>query len=366
MNFNANSGGRQPLGRKLKRVTDVNSMGFNPQPQQNMYPNLDAGNMQPQQNLYPNLDPNTSFQQGFSNVPFDNRTYTSTPTMAQSQPNNFNQAPAPFSNNANPIGIAATNLGVLNQPVVQDMAMQYGQQLAGAGKTLLKNEVERYLPVMKLKYYFAVDTKYVLSKLMLLFFPFTHKDWSVKYEQDGPIQPRFEINVPDLYIPTMAYITYLLVAGIVLGMQERFTPEQIGMLASSALAWCIVELAVYKCTLYIINVDTTLRTLDLLAYAGYKFVAIIISISVSILGGRTGYYSSLLYTNLALAFFLVRSLKVQVLTEAVQETSYYGGPQTTHKRRLYFLLFLAAVQPVLSWWLSYHLLPSEISEKKAD
>lgn len=43
------------------------------------------------------------------------------------------------------------------------------------------------------------------------------KDWSVKYEQDGPVQPRFEINAPDLYIPSMAYVTYILVAGLVLG-----------------------------------------------------------------------------------------------------------------------------------------------------
>lgn len=48
------------------------------------------------------------------------------------------------------------------------------------------------------------------------------QDWSVKYEQDGPVQPRFEINAPDLYIPTMAYVTYVLVAGLVLGMQDRY------------------------------------------------------------------------------------------------------------------------------------------------
>lgn len=48
------------------------------------------------------------------------------------------------------------------------------------------------------------------------------QDWSVKYEQDEPVQPRFEINAPDLYIPTMAYVTYVLVAGLVLGMQDRY------------------------------------------------------------------------------------------------------------------------------------------------
>lgn len=39
---------------------------------------------------------------------------------------------------------------------------------------MIKQEVERYVPVSKLKYYFAVDTRYVLTKLRLLFFPFTH------------------------------------------------------------------------------------------------------------------------------------------------------------------------------------------------
>lgn len=47
-------------------------------------------------------------------------------------------------------------------------------QLAGAGQKMIKEEVSRYIPVSKLKYYFAVDTKYVLRKLIILFFPFTH------------------------------------------------------------------------------------------------------------------------------------------------------------------------------------------------
>lgn len=140
-------------------------------------------------------------------------------------------------------------------------------------------------------------------------------------------------------------------------MQQKFTPEQIVMQASSALAWCIVELAVYSCTLYITNIQTSLRTLDLLAYSGYKFIGIIASIVVSLLAGRTGYYATLIYVSLALAFFLVRSLKAQVLQE--RQTQYYGeAPTGGNKRRLYFLLFVAFIQPALSWWLSFHLLKS--------
>lgn len=179
----------------------------------------------------------------------------------------------------------------------------------------------------------------------------------MKYEQDTPIQPRFEINAPDLYIPTMAYVTYVLVAGLVLGTQQRFSPEQIGILASSALAWCIVELALYSSTLYIANIQTNIRTLDLLAYGGYKFVGIIISILLSLVAGKTAYYVGLVYCSLALAFYLVRTLRVQILLETNQQASYYGDvPALGHKRRLYFLLFVAVLQPVLSWWLSFHLI----------
>lgn len=142
------------------------------------------------------------------------------------------------------------------------------------------------------------------------------------------------------------------------GMQERFSPEQIGIQASSALAWCIVELLLYSCTLYVANIETSLRTLDLLAFSGYKFVGIIASILISLVANGTGYYASLAYTNLALAFYLVRTLRAKVLAETNQQAGYYGDAPAAvgSKRRLYFLLFVAITQPILAWWLSFHLI----------
>ena len=60
---------------------------------------------------------------------------------------------------------------LLAQPLVQNVAMTYGNALANQGK----QQFEKYVPVTALRYYFAVDTDYVIMKLMLLFFPFTHK-----------------------------------------------------------------------------------------------------------------------------------------------------------------------------------------------
>ncbi|XP_011695837.1 PREDICTED: protein YIF1B [Wasmannia auropunctata] len=234
----------------------------------------------------------------------------------------------------------------LAQPVVTDMAMQYGNALVGTGK----QHLEKYVPITALKYYFAVNTDYVFAKLMLLFFPFTHKDWSVKYEQDVPLQPRYETNAPDMYIPTMAFFTYVASAGLVLGVQGRFTHEQLGILASSALAWGLIELLVHMVSLYVMNLQTSLATLDLLAYCGYKYVGINAALLISLLFRKFGYYVMLLYFSASLAVFLMRSLKLRVIPQGHSYTA------SGNKRRLYFILSLAGMQPVLMWWLSYHLI----------
>lgn len=230
----------------------------------------------------------------------------------QPQPNQFpgqfpQQQPSPYGmpQQIPPGGIPPTGFGMFNQPIVQDMALQYGQKLADQGKELVNKEFEKYIPVSKLKYYFAVDNKYVVNKLKLIFFPFLHTDWSLKYDQDNPVQPRSDINALDLYIPMMAYITYVVLAGLVLGMQDRFSPEQLGIQASSALAYSIVELIVYSITLYVTNIPTTLRTLDLLALSGYKYAIIVAILVWSILLQKMGYWVTLFYTGFALAFFLV-------------------------------------------------------------
>lgn len=127
----------------------------------------------------------------------------------------------------------------------------------------------------------------------------------MQYDQDNPVQPRFDINAPDLYIPTMAYITYVVVAGLMLGMQNRFTPEQLGYTASSALASSIFELIIYAIVMYVVNISTNIKSLDLVAFCGYKFVIIVFCTVVSIVFQRFGYYAALLYSSVSLAVFLV-------------------------------------------------------------
>jgi hypothetical protein len=75
-----------------------------------------------------------------------------------------------------------------------------------------------------------------------LLFPFSHSDWSIKYAQDEPVQPKYDTNAPDLYIPCMAYLTYVLLVGYVLGLRNAFSPDELATTASSALVWLVLEI----------------------------------------------------------------------------------------------------------------------------
>lgn len=239
---------------------------------------------------------------------------------------------------------------ILNDPMAS-MAVQYGSSLAGQGKEYMHKNIEKYVSTTKLKYYFAVDTSYVGKKLALIFFPFTHSDWSIRFNHDEPVAPRDEVNAPDLYIPVMALVTYLLTTGVVMGVQNRFTPEQLGIQASSALVWLVLELLIIMLSLYILNVNTDLRYMDILAYSGYKYIGMIAVLLAGLLFKYAGYYLLLLWFSFSTAYFLLKTLRIQILPHTEADGFTRGS-----KRSLYLILSISIMQPILMWWLTYRVM----------
>ncbi|XP_035287718.1 protein YIF1A-like isoform X2 [Anguilla anguilla] len=183
-------------------------------------------------------------------------------------------------------------------------AMVYGSSLAFQGKDMANKEISRFVSVNRLKYFFTVDTAYVLKKLLLLLFPYAHQDWEVRYHRDMPLTPRNDVNAPDLYIPSMAFLTYILLVGMALGVQRRFSPEVLGLCASSALVWVVVEVVALALALYLLTVHSDLSTFDLLAYSGYKYVGIILTMVGGLLFGRNGYFLSLAWASCSFMYFI--------------------------------------------------------------
>ncbi|KAG8003951.1 Protein YIF1A, partial [Nibea albiflora] len=234
-------------------------------------------------------------------------------------------------------------------------AMMYGSSLANQGKDMVNKEISRFMSVNKLKYFFAVDTRYVLKKLMILMFPYTHQDWEVRYHRDTPLPPRQDVNAPDLYIPTMAFITYILLAGMALGIQKRFSPEVLGLCASTALVWVVIEVLVMLLSLYLLTVHSDLSTFDLIAYSGYKYVGMIFTVLCGLLFGSDGYFVALAWSSCALMFFIVRSLKMKILP-TLSSDSMGTGSSAKPQFRLYITVATAVFQPIIIYWLTSHLI----------
>lgn len=253
---------------------------------------------------------------------------------------------------------------MFNDPMAS-MAVKYGSSLAGQGKDYVAQNVDRWFSISKLKFYFAVDTTYVFKKLILILFPFINKDWSMKYSQSEAVPPKLDVNAPDLYIPIMSYVTYLLIVGICLGMQKKFTPELLGIQASSALGWFVIEVVLIFIMMQILSIKSALKTFDIMSFCGYKYFGMIFCLVGSLTFASTGYTIVLCYMCLAITYFMVRNLKLMILTTSEVDGqngeggSYQGdamgGHLTGNKRRIYVLLFISLLQPLFMWWLTRHL-----------
>lgn len=63
-----------------------------------------------------------------------------------------------------------------------------------------------------------------------------------------------DVNAHDMYIPTMAFITYILLAGLSLGTEGQFKPEVLGEIMSAAIGWVVLEVLLTIFALFVIQV----------------------------------------------------------------------------------------------------------------
>ncbi|KAI0557623.1 YIF1 [Gracilaria domingensis] len=246
-------------------------------------------------------------------------------------------------------GAPAANVGAQLFQTLAPGAMGYGNQLFGQGQ-------ERVNSFMKMpKYYFAVNHMYVLKKLALLLAPFRNRTWgrqrgmdAAQFEVSGSdgatsyLPPRDDVNAPDLYIPVMSFLTYVLLVGFVFGMQEKFKAEILARYFSRGLGVLTLEVLIIKLGLYLINARPT-PWLDVIAYRGYKFVGVVLTMLTGILVRRL-YYPVLLYSATAMGIFLMRSHRRIILSRDMDSHQ----AQDLARRNL-FLLFLSVLQYPVYW-----------------
>ena len=118
------------------------------------------------------------------------------------------------------------------------------------------------------------------------------------------------MNAPDLYIPCMAFSTYILLVGFSNGQSNQFTPEALFQAAYSCVIFQVFETFIIKFGLSSL-LYVHLPFLDLYAYTGYKYVGLCFCMLSSLLGS-TIYFLFALYTSFSVAYFVLKSMAMAV------------------------------------------------------
>ncbi|KAF2745879.1 putative membrane protein [Sporormia fimetaria CBS 119925] len=257
--------------------------------------------------------------------------------------------------------------GFMNDPTAQ-MGFQIGKSAVDAGQQYVEQNLGRFVSVSALKHYFNVSNSYVVNKLYIVLFPWWHRPWSRQQRlsnngQDGYyLPPREDINSPDMYIPMMALVTYILLSTLLAGLRGAFHPELLGYTATLALSVMLLEIAVIKLGTFLLSISSSSQLLDLLAYSGYKFVGVIISTLLSeflslFLGHRAAIaWIVFLHCYLANAFFLLRSLRYVLLPDqsagATPGQGYTVARGQRNRRTQFLFVYSYLVQFGFMVWLS--------------
>ncbi|KAG5643672.1 hypothetical protein DXG03_000503 [Asterophora parasitica] len=286
----------------------------------------------------------------------------SQPQYAQPQP----QQPAPHAPQPD---FAAWGMN----PTTAHLGMQLGQSAVAAGQDYVARNFGTIFPSTSLKHHFNVSNSYVIRKIRLILFPWPHKPsaWrrkvvAVSSPSANPSNPsaaqvewappRDDLNAPDLYIPLMALVTYILLCALHAGLQKQFHTKVLGDSASRAVVVLLLDFVFVKLGCYFLNVPGTGQVVDLVAYGGYKFIGVILALIPALFLPRAPVLSTLLfiYAFLANAFFLLRSLRSLLLPDSHSAVSNpYSTPTSTAtlapaaRRRRVIFLFLEAISQVL-------------------
>eukprot|EP00906_Rhabdomonas_costata_P017548 RCo025335 len=225
-------------------------------------------------------------------------------SMPYMSPTGYPAAPLPAmttpprAGEGHPAGLFMDPSSVTNH-MMMSFGMQYGQRMLR--KT--QDSFSRYFfSIEGLRYYFAVNNSYVKNKLKVLLFPLRHKfrrrECERVFEQHpgvmgpmgmlpgsvgpgaAPSQAQYtylsameDINAPDMYIPVMSLITYVLLYGLSTALRGRpFSPELLLNTGSSCLMQLLLELLILRTGCYLLTMARPVYAMDLLCWAAYKYV----------------------------------------------------------------------------------------------
>ncbi|ONK65286.1 uncharacterized protein A4U43_C07F35570 [Asparagus officinalis] len=248
----------------------------------------------------------------------------------------------PLNPQANPFGNAFYGAG---SGIIRGGLGAYGEKFLGSSSEFMQSNISRYFS--NPQYYFQVNDQYVRNKLKVVLFPFLHRGhWTRITEPVGGRlsykPPVYDINAPDLYIPLMAFGTYVILAGFSYGLLGKFSPEALSMQFTRGLVGWFVQVSLLKGMLYSLGGGEA-PFLDIVAYGGYAFAGVSLGLLAKLCWSFS-YYFVMSWMSICMGMFLVKTMKRVLFTEV---RSYEKHPT----RQNYMLLFMGIAQFPLFFYL---------------
>lgn len=258
-------------------------------------------------------------------------------TPQQQQQQNGSYLPSASTNMAFQFGQTA-----FNQFVGQENISQFQETMSKA--TGATNS--------SVAHYFQVSNSYVFHKFKLITVPFLQKNWQRIPDSSNSFQPpRIDVNSPDLYIPVMGLVTYILAWNVTQGLNGSFDPENLYFKLSSTLAFFLLDLIILRLGLYLLVSNTTspvTSLVELTCYVGYKFVPLIFSMffpASFIWLNRL----AKLYLFVAFGVFLLRSIKFNLFADMGNSADFSFKKGTVKKVNYFLFVYGFFWQSVLMW-----------------
>mmetsp|Transcript_63295 Transcript_63295/g.76083 ORF Transcript_63295/g.76083 Transcript_63295/m.76083 type:complete len:352 (+) Transcript_63295:188-1243(+) len=231
--------------------------------------------------------------------------------------------------------------------VVLDQVSSLGSAYVVRGAAKLIPGLEAFMSNSRI--YFAVDNRYVKRKIQTVLFPFTKKKWTrmeIDRDATGSIRyalPNSDDNAPDLYLPSMSIITYVLLCGLLYGTSGQFDPEILPDVLSKCSLFQLLEVLLIRFGFY--AMQSPISIMDLIAYTGYKYMGLCCNMLIGLAFGWRGYYVALLWTASAMSYFVLKTLSN--LVPVHNEAAAAKGP-----KREFMLLGFAGSQLITMYFVS--------------
>jgi len=245
---------------------------------------------------------------------------------------------------------ATGKIGDVNSQVMMNVAESMGKQFLETGWAKAVPGLERSM--LSLRPYFAVDNSYVKRKMIKILFPFLSREWAreeIEPNPDGSMTfalPQQDENAPDLYIPSMSLLTYVLLCALCYGNAGKFDPEVLPDVMSKCALTQILEVIVIRIGFYLMEAPVSI--LDLLSYTGYKYLGLSVNMLMGLIVGHFGrfghrsYYFTYLWTATAISYFILK-----VMANCIPRRTSSTGP-----KRQFMVLGFAGSQFATCWFVS--------------